>query len=268
MQVAQPDALLGQRPVKRDQQRLVVGTDRPDRESLAVSRHLGPDVVGRVRDGSRAAAARRSASAGLCRTTRASSAIDTRRRRQQRVDVDLADPALIGDEIAEPHQHRREPVEVHGGPAADTPQRPRDPGLVDQPARQRRRQRRQRQRPIAQHLDQLAAGTKHQDRAELAIDRAPDDQLVARAAIDHRLHRDARGRPPPRPSRRPTRGCLRTRARRPPRPPSPSFTPPTSVLCVMTRDQSLTATGKPMARAAAVASPSSRATRVGTTGMP
>ena len=80
------------------------------------------------------------------------------------------------------------PSRSTGGTAADTAQRPRDPRLVDEPARQRHRQRRQRQRPVAQHLDQLAPGAEHQHRSELPIDGAPQDQLVARAAIDHRLH--------------------------------------------------------------------------------
>ena len=90
---------------------------------------------------------------------------------------------------------------------------------------------------------------------------------MARAAIDHRLHGDAEeGRLPA--LRDGRRADVLERARDGRLVSEASLTPPTSVLCVMTRDQSLTATGKPMARAAAVASPSSRATRVGTTGMP
>ena len=48
--------------------------------------------------------------------------------------------------------------------------------------RQRGVQRRQGQRAVVEDLDELAAGAEQQHRAELRVDAAADDQLVAVAA--------------------------------------------------------------------------------------
>ena len=65
-------------------------------------------------------------------------------------------------------------------------QRGVDPGLLHHPPGQRGVQRRQRQRAVLEDLDELAAGAEEQDRAELRVEAAADDQLVA-VELDHRL---------------------------------------------------------------------------------
>ena len=61
---------------------------------------------------------------------------------------------------------------------------------LDQAPGERRVERRQGQRAVLEDLDQLAAHAEQQDRAELRVEAAADDQLVA-GPVDHRLDRDA-----------------------------------------------------------------------------
>ena len=65
-------------------------------------------------------------------------------------------------------------------------ERREDPGLLHHPPGQRRVQRRQGQRAVLEDLDELAAGAEEQHRAELRVEAAADDQLVA-VEPDHRL---------------------------------------------------------------------------------
>ena len=244
MQVAQTDTLLGERPVERNQQRLVVGPDRSDREPRAVAGGLVPDVFGRVRANG-GPGQLRDRERGIVQDDARIQRDDARRRRQQRVDVDLVDPALVGDEIAEAHEQRREAVEIDGGPAANTAQRPRDPRLA---------------RPAGARASSSAAAAPARGRATPRPARRPRRTSAPVRAADRRCSpgsargprcdrpsaaRSRRGNSPPRPSRRPKPGCHRRRARTAASSASPSLTPPTSVLCVMTCDQSFTATGKP-----------------------
>ena len=73
LHVAHADAVLAQRAVERDHQRLVLGPDRSDHERRAVAQLALPRTRS-DRAGSRAGRARRRRVAGRCSTTRASSA--------------------------------------------------------------------------------------------------------------------------------------------------------------------------------------------------
>ena len=112
------------------------------------------------------------------------------RRRQQRVDVDLLDPRLLDHQLAEAHQQLFQRREVHRLAAAHALQRREDLGLLHHAPGQRGVQRRQRQRAVLEDFDQLAAGAEQQHRAELRVEAAAEDQLVA-VELDHRLHGDA-----------------------------------------------------------------------------
>ena len=101
------------------------------------------------------------------------------RRGEQRVDVDLLDPALLDDQVAEPDQELLERGQVHRRAAAHALERREDLGLLHHPPRQRGVERRQAQRAILEDLDELAAGAEEQHRAELRVEAAADDQLVA-----------------------------------------------------------------------------------------
>ena len=111
-------------------------------------------------------------------------------RNKQRVDVDLLDPALFRDELAEADQQIVERLEFDGRPAAHSLECTEDSRLLDNPARERGVERRQTERAIFEHLDELAARAEKQHRAELRIDRAAEDQLVS-IAENHRLDGDA-----------------------------------------------------------------------------
>ena len=140
--------------------------------------------------GSRAAAGRGLGDVGRVEDDPRVEGDDPLGRGEQRVDVDLGDPRLLGDELAEADEERGEHVDVDRPPAADAAERLRDRRLLDQAPRERRVERRQGQRPVAEHLDELAAHPEQEDRAELRIRAAADDQLVA-GPVDHRLDRDA-----------------------------------------------------------------------------
>ena len=119
---------------------------------------------------------------GPCTITRASSASRPLGRGEQGVDVDLLDPGLLDDQLAEPHQELLQGREVDRLAAADALQGRVDPGLLHHPPGQGRVQRRQGQRAVLEDLDELAARAEEQDRAELRVEAAADDQLVAVAA--------------------------------------------------------------------------------------
>jgi len=112
------------------------------------------------------------------------------RRRQQRINVDLLDPAVLDNKLAEAHEQLFQAGDIYRLAATNPLQRPEDSGLFHEPARQGRVQRRQRQSSIPEYLHQLAAGTEEHDRPELRIHAAADNQLVS-AQLHHRLHRDA-----------------------------------------------------------------------------
>src|SRR5947209_6725223 len=113
------------------------------------------------------------------------------RGREERVDVDFPDPGLFDDELAEPDQELLEGGEVDRLAAAHALERGVDAGLLHHPPRQGRVERRQGPGPVLQHLHQLSPGAEQQHRAELRVDAAADDQLVA-VGTDHRLDRHPR----------------------------------------------------------------------------
>ena len=164
------------------------------------------------------------------------------RRGEQRVDVDLLDPALFDDELAEADQQLVERGEVDRRAAADALQRGEDLRPLHHPPRERRVERRQRERAILIDLDQLAARPEQQHRSELRVERAADDQLVA-VARDHRLHGDAQDMLRARSGRH--RGANRVDTRGGPRRAVARLraTPPTSVLCVIVSEWSFRTTG-------------------------
>ncbi len=112
------------------------------------------------------------------------------RRGEQRIDVDLGNAPLLGDQHAEAHQQLLERCAVDRPPAPYAGQRGSDLGALDHAPRKGGGQRWQGQRPIAEELDQLAAGAEQQHRTELRIGRRADDQLVA-GVVDHGLDGDA-----------------------------------------------------------------------------
>lgn len=109
---------------------------------------------------------------------------------EQRVHVDVGNPALLGDELAEAHEKLFERGEVHGRPSTHTLERGEDFRLLNQPARQRGVERRKAEHGVVGHLDELAAGAEEQHGAELRVDAAAENEFVA-IARDHRLDGDA-----------------------------------------------------------------------------
>ena len=153
--------------VERDQQRLVLGPDRPDQELGAVAARPGRDVLQRVgSDGE-------PGQVGLGDVGPVQDDPGVERdqplgRGEQRVDVDLRDPALLDDEQAEPHQQLLQGVEVDRARGRGRRRSASEiVGPLDHPPRERRVQRRQAQRPVPEHLDELAAHAEQEHRAEL-----------------------------------------------------------------------------------------------------
>ena len=87
---------------------------------------------------------------------------------------------------AEADQELLERGEVDRPAAAHALERREDLGLLHHPPGQRRIERRQAQRAVLEDLDELAAGAEEEHRAELRVEAAADDQLVA-VELDHRL---------------------------------------------------------------------------------
>ena len=176
---------------------------------------------------------------------------------------------LLDDQIAEPNQERGQRVEIDRRPPADAGERRGDPRLGDRAAGQRHVERRQRQRAVAKHLDQLAARPEQQHRAELGIERAAQDQLVAVATIDRGLHRHAQEMRRRRPWRsRWPRSAGRRRARVGLVGQPELHAADVGLVGDGARPELERRPESPRARAAATASASSRATRVVTVGIP
>ena len=87
---------------------------------------------------------------------------------------------LLDHQVAEAHQELLQRAPGRPAlPAADALQRRVDPGLLHHPPGERRVQRRQGQRAVLEHFDELPAGAEQQHRAELRVEAAAEDQLVA-----------------------------------------------------------------------------------------
>ena len=149
--------------------------------------------------------------------------------------------ALLDDQVAELHEELLERGEIDGLPAAHAFQGGVNVGLLHHPPRQGRVERRQGERAVLVDLDELAPRAEQEDRAELRVEAAADDDLVAVAA-DHRLDGHALDVPgSDLPAHRVVDGA---KARRTASASARfSCTPPTSVLCVIVSEKSLTTTG-------------------------
>ena len=111
-------------------------------------------------------------------------------RGEQRVDVDLFDPALLDDQLAEADDQGIERVEVDGFAAAHAFERGEDLRLLHLMAGERGGERRQRERAIFLDFDELSAGSEEKHRAKLRIDAAAEDDFVA-VEFGEGLHGDA-----------------------------------------------------------------------------
>ena len=90
--------------------------------------------------------------------------------------------ALLDDELAEADHQLLQRGQVDRRPAADALQGLEDPGPLHHPPGQGGVQRRQGQRAVLEDFHQLSAGAEQQDGAELRVEAAADDELIAVAA--------------------------------------------------------------------------------------
>src|SRR5262245_6646374 len=86
---------------------------------------------------------------------------------EQGVDVDLLDARLLDDERAEAHEEPLERGQVDGTAAADALEGLVDSRRLHHATSEGRVERREGQRAVLEHLDELAAGAKEENRAEL-----------------------------------------------------------------------------------------------------
>ena len=166
------NALLGERPVKLDHQRLVLRTDRADRHRSAVAQLPRADVLRGIRPDRE----RRQRVFAHVRAVQDDAGIERDELLlgdEQRVDVDFLDPALLDDELAEAHEQFFERGEIDWRPAAHALERGEDARLLHQPARERGIERRQAERAILEDFDELTARAEEQHRAELRIELLP-----------------------------------------------------------------------------------------------
>src|SRR6185369_8351488 len=110
---------------------------------------------------------------------------------KQWVDVDFLDPALLCDQLAKSDHQFFERSQVHRLASADALKRLVNLGSLDHTPRQSSIERRETESFVLEDLDQLTAHAEEQDRAELRIDAAAQDQLIAIAELDHFLNGDA-----------------------------------------------------------------------------
>ncbi len=198
VEVAERDGPLGKRAVERDQQGSSSGRIGRSGAARAVLGRPGTDVLalGYGRIAGRGSSA--SPMSGPWTITRASSASS----RSGEASNGLMSISLIHrcstTRLAEPNQKLLERGQVHRRAAAHALERGEDLGLLHHPPGQRGVERRQPQGAVPEDLDELAARAEEQHRAELRVEAAADDQLVA-VELDHRLHADALEVPSPGP---------------------------------------------------------------------
>ena len=242
-------ARIGGRP--RRSRRRAPRRARPDRAlsfagRLSVSRtpHGG---LGLEQDRSRSGLGHRS---GPSSTTSASTAIAPAGRCDDRVEVDLEDVRALHPEATEGDEHRpRRPPDRPAGRPRTPPRRraPRSSSSIAPAAA--RVERGEPDRDVVEDLGQDAAQPDQHGRPELRVAAQAEDQLDARRR--HRLDEqaaDASGRGAGR-SRAASGRRRRPRRRRAARAPRP----PTSLLWASPTASSLSATGRPIRRAAATA---------------
>ena len=100
-------------------------------------------------------------------------------RGQQRIDVDFLNPRLFDDQFAEAHHQGFQGQQIHWLAPADALQGLEYLGLLHHAQGQSAVQRRQSQRTILENLNQLPAGSKQQNRAELRVNARAENDLVA-----------------------------------------------------------------------------------------
>src|SRR5450756_1596356 len=189
LEVAVVNALLGQRLMEFDHQRLILGPDRADGHRCLVLQFPRSDILHWIRTDGRARefVFRRlqivQYDAGIERE-------DAFGGDEQGIDVDLGDPRLLDDELAEADHQLFESGDVHGLASTYALQRPENFCALHHAPGKRAVQRGQSQRAVLVYFDKLAAGSKQQHRAELRINAAADDEFVT-FKLDHRLHGDA-----------------------------------------------------------------------------
>jgi hypothetical protein len=187
--VALEDRLCRQRAMELDDERLIFGPDRPHPVDLAVGAGPGAGVPAWIGADGQA----RQVLDVRCRIVEDDPRVErdqALRRGEQRVDVELADPALLDDELAEADEELLQLVQVHALAAADPLESPIDRRVLHHPPSERGGERREPEGAVAEDLDELAAHPEEEDWPELGIDRAAEDELVA-GPVHHRLDRDA-----------------------------------------------------------------------------
>ena len=105
--------------------------------------------------------------------------------RQERIDVELDDLAVVQGQLRDRHQQPGDRIEIHREAVAIAAQQAGDAGAPDQPARQFEIQRRQGQGGIGDHLHPDAALAEQHDRAESGVHADADDQLERIRPADH-----------------------------------------------------------------------------------
>ena len=166
-------------------QRLVLGPDRAYRHGRAVAQRFVGDVLRRVGTDRRFAEGPRPRRLGVVQDDAGVEGDQALGRGQERVDVELLDPGLLDDELAEAHEQPLQRPDVDRRPPL-TPPSASKIGSAPSSAGERGGQRREGEGPVPVHLDQRAAGAEEQDGPELRVQAAADDQLVAVEA-DHLL---------------------------------------------------------------------------------
>ena len=172
-----------------DQQRLILGTDRPEDHLGAILGGPGSDVLRGVRADGQSREVR-DAEVGSVDDHPGIQRQEPLGRGEQGIDVNLLDPLLLDDQMAEPDQELLEGSEVDRPATADSLECGVDLRLLHHPPSQGGVEQRQGQRAVLENFDELAAGTEEEHRSELGIEAAADDDLVA-VELDHRLDADS-----------------------------------------------------------------------------
>src|SRR5918995_1759092 len=185
VEVAHVDALFREGLVEAHHQGFVFGSDRAYRHGRAVAQPFVGDVLFRVRTdrGSWEVFFLR---LRVVQNYAGVEGYQALRRGQERVDVELSYPGLLDDELARANEQPLQGADVDRRPSPDAAQRLEDASTFHHPSGERGGQRREGEGPVPVHLDQRAAGPKEQDRTELWVQAAADDQVVAVEA-DHGL---------------------------------------------------------------------------------
>src|SRR6185369_3612462 len=164
--------------VEVDHDRLVLGTNRSDRDHLAVLQLPLADVLFWIRPDR----ALRQVFFLCAKVVQNDSSIEGKqpvRRGEQRIDVEFLDPRILDDQFAEPHQELFHRGEIHRLASTYTLQSFVDLRLLHHATGERGVQRRESQSLILEDFHQLSAGAEQQYGAKLRVDARTEDDLVA-----------------------------------------------------------------------------------------